>query len=151
MKICYYSDKETELVPEDHLLGFDEIKIENEDSRNQIVLSVLSDVNQGRNGIEIDENDKYIEITGERFRYVLNKHTGLFSEMEYDGVPQITKPMEVNIWRAPIDNDMYIKEEWYRARFDQTSTRAYDALVEINGAVVEDGADEVPKRNKNRR
>lgn len=131
LKICYYSDKETELVPEDHLLGFDEIKIENEDSRNQIVLSVLSDVNQGRNGIEIDENDKYIEITGKRFHYVLNKHTGMFSEMEYDGVQQITKPVEVNIWHAPIDNDMYIKEEWYRARFDQTSTRAYDAMVEI--------------------
>lgn len=131
LKICYYSDKETELIPEDHLLGFDEIKIENEDSRNQIVLSVLSDVNQGRNGIEIDENDKYIEITGKRFHYVLNKHTGMFAEMEYDGVQQITKPVEVNIWRAPIDNDMYIKEEWYRARFDQTSTRAYDAMVEI--------------------
>ena len=131
LKVFYYSAEEKSLVPEDHLLGFDEIKVENEDGRNQIVLSVLSGVNQDKDGIEIEENDKYIEVSGDRFRYVLDKRTGLFSEMEVDGVQQITRPMEVNIWRAPTDNDMYIKEEWLRARFDRTSVRAYDTLVEI--------------------
>ena len=38
--------------------------------------------------------------------------------------------MEINIWRAPTDNDMTIKQEWYRARYDKTSVRAYSTILE---------------------
>lgn len=34
--------------------------------------------------------------------------------------------MEYNIFRAPIDNDMYVKEEWFRAGYDKTVARAYE-------------------------
>lgn len=44
--------------------------------------------------------------------------------------------MEVNIWRAPTDNDMYRKAEWYRAGYDRTAVRAYDASVKrVDGGV----------------
>lgn len=33
--------------------------------------------------------------------------------------------MEVNVWRAPTDNDMYIKEEWKKAMYDRAVSRAY--------------------------
>ena len=33
--------------------------------------------------------------------------------------------MELNIWRAPTDNDMYIKEEWKKAHYHEASARAY--------------------------
>ena len=34
--------------------------------------------------------------------------------------------MEVQIWRAPTDNDQYIKQDWYRAMYDRVHTRAYE-------------------------
>ena len=41
--------------------------------------------------------------------------------------------MEVNIWRAPTDNDMYAKLEWKRAHYHEAYARAYDTLVKQNG------------------
>ena len=38
--------------------------------------------------------------------------------------------MELNIWRAPTDNDMYMKKEWKRAHYDNAYTRAYEVKAE---------------------
>lgn len=130
LKIYYYSSKSTALVPEGHLLGFDEVALENADSRNQKVVQAIEQFGKNENKIKIDENDRAVLVEGNQFKYCLDKRTGLFTKLEYDGTDQITQPMEVNIWRAPTDNDMYIKQEWYRARYDKTSVRAYDTTVE---------------------
>lgn len=37
--------------------------------------------------------------------------------------------MELNIWRAPTDNDMYIKAEWKKAHYNEAYTRAYKSEV----------------------
>lgn len=34
--------------------------------------------------------------------------------------------MEINIWRAPTDNDIRIKQEWLAAHYDKSLTRAYN-------------------------
>ena len=44
------------------------------------------------------------------FTYVFDKRTGLFEDMQFAGRSYIDHPMELNIWRAPTDNDMYIKK-----------------------------------------
>lgn len=130
LKIYYYSTKSTKLVPEGHLLGFDEIALKNGDGRNQDVLQRMERSGKGKKEIKIDESDSFIFLEGEQFKYCLDKRNGLFTKLVYGGMNQIQRPMEVNIWRAPTDNDMYIKQEWYRARYDKTSVRAYDVEVE---------------------
>ena len=59
------------------------------------------------------------------FTYVLDKRTGLFENLQFAGRSYINHPMELNIWRAPTDNDMYIKQEWKKAHYDAAYTRAY--------------------------
>lgn len=130
LKTSYYSRKGTALVPEGHCLGFDELLVKNGDGRNQVVFEIMNHSCRGERAIEAEENDAAIVLEGEGFRYCLDKRTGLFTELEYGGRQSIQRPMEVNIWRAPTDNDMYIKSEWYRARYDRTSVRAYGAAVE---------------------
>lgn len=130
LKIYYYSTKSTKLVLEGHLLGFDEIALKNGDGRNQDVLQRMERSGKGKKEIKIDESDSFIFLEGEQFKYCLDKRNGLFTKLVYGGMNQIQRPMEVNIWRAPTDNDMYIKQEWYRARYDKTSVRAYDVEVE---------------------
>ena len=46
--------------------------------------------------------------------------------------------MELNIWRAPTDNDMYIKAEWKKAHYDEAYTHAYkvEALQNKYGIIV---------------
>ncbi|MGN0466837.1 MAG: glycoside hydrolase family 2 TIM barrel-domain containing protein [Lachnospiraceae bacterium] len=131
LKIYYYSIKEAALVPEGHLLGFDEVILKNEDGRNQEVIQKIEQIGKSNKEVYVEENDVFVFVWGSQFKYVLDKRTGLFTKLEYDGMEQLERPMEVNIWRAPTDNDMYIKLEWYRARYDKTTVRAYDTAVEL--------------------
>lgn len=45
----------------------------------------------------VRENDTVVLVEGERFKYYLNKRTGLFSKLIYNGEDQLTQPMEINI------------------------------------------------------
>lgn len=83
------------------------------------------------NAMAVKETDKKVTVSGNEFTYVLDKRTGLFTKLLFAGKEIMEKPMEVNIWRAPTDNDMYIKSEWLRAKYDQTKVRAYTTAVEI--------------------
>ena len=49
--------------------------------------------------------------------------------MKFAGREYLNHPMELNIWRAPTDNDMYIKSEWKKAHYDRAYTRAYTTEV----------------------
>ena len=130
LKISYYATKATEFVPEGHFLGFDEIRLENKDGRNQKTAAAVAQFRNCLKAVEVEETNKEIVLKGQAFRYCLDKRTGLFTELEYNGAEQMTQPMEVNIWRAPTDNDMYIKHEWMRAGYDRAKARAYETVVE---------------------
>ncbi len=130
LKIYYHLAKEELLVPKGHLLGFDEIKLLNEDSRNQTVLKWLAKEDlAAAETIDIKETDETIICKGIDFIYSYDKRTGLFEKLSHAGRQYLDKPMEINIWRAPTDNDMYIKNEWKRAHYDQAYTRAYCTVV----------------------
>ncbi|MCF0146261.1 MAG: hypothetical protein HUJ73_06700 [Eubacterium sp.] len=49
----------------------------------------------------------------------------------------LDKPMELNIWRAPTDNDMYIKEKWMKALYHRASSRAYETVFSVDEDAVE--------------
>ena len=59
------------------------------------------------------------------FCYKLDKRTGLFTQIQFGGRDYLDRPMELNIWRAPTDNDRYIKEEWKKAHYHEAYARAY--------------------------
>ena len=56
----------------------------------------------------------------------------------FAGRSYINHPMELNIWRAPTDNDMYIKLEWEKAHYDAAYTRAYriEVLQNKHGVLI---------------
>ena len=127
LKINYGAVNTDEVILPGHSFGFDELCMENEDSKNQF--AALLHAHTSNKPAEFSETDKEICVWGEKFEYRLDKRTGLFSSLKADGSEQLMRPMEVNLWRVPTDNDMYIKSEWYRAGYDRTTTRAYSAQV----------------------
>lgn len=129
LKLYYHSVNETELVPEGHCLGFDEVELKNKDGRNQTAVNKLETVSGSDQKIDLTESDTEVVLSGENFCYRLNKRTGLFTSLKAAEKEQLLRPMEVNIWRAPTDNDMYIQKEWYRAKYDKTSVRTYEVWV----------------------
>ena len=52
------------------------------------------------------ENDKEILISGENFKYVINKKTGEFSSINYNETEYLESGPVFNVWRAPIANDI---------------------------------------------
>ena len=130
LKVSYYSTTETALVPAGHLLGFDQVSVENADSSVALVTKVNEQFAKSANPIEVKETYREVIVTGANFRYVLDKRNGLFVSMERNGEAIIERPMDLNIWRAPTDNDRYLQYEWKRAGYNRSYARAYGVSVE---------------------
>lgn len=136
LRIYYHLALDTALVSKGHLLGFDEILLDNADGRNQTALKWLKAEPKEGTNVEIQETDEQIICKGEGFAYTYSKLTGMFDRICFGGKEYLDKPMELNIWRAPTDNDMYLKAEWRKARYHQAYTRAHDTVVSQNKAGV---------------
>lgn len=137
LKLIYRLKKEMPLLEHGYELGFDEIKLANEDDRNRQAVKWLEQ-EKVIGTIAVKENDKQIVLQAKDFTYVLDKRTGLFENMQFAGRSYINHPMELNIWRAPTDNDMYIKLEWKKAHYDAAYTRAYriEVLQNKHGVLI---------------
>lgn len=139
LKLYYHLLKKTELIPAGYILGFDEVLLETKDMRNQTAVKWLEnkdEKNQELSDINVQETDKEIICKGSNFTYSYHKGRGLFTQINYAGQEYLNQPMELNIWRAPVDNDMYLKREWKRACYHLAYTRAYHTTVEKNEAFV---------------
>ena len=128
LKFIYHLKKELPLLDEDHILGFDEIEVSQKDAKCQLaekwVEKTVTD-----SELQVSEDDTQIHVKGREFAYTIDRRTALFTEMKFAGREYLNHPMELNIWRAPTDNDMYIKSEWKKAHYDKAYTRAYTTEV----------------------
>ena len=124
LKLIYHLKKELPLLDEDHILGFDEIEVSQDNAKCRLAEKWLQKTTNGSE-LQVNENDTQIHIKGREFAYTIDKRTALFTEMKFAGREYLNHPMELNIWRAPTDNDMYIKSEWKKAHYDKAYTRAY--------------------------
>lgn len=142
LKIIYALKKDVPLIPGNHILGFDEVLLQNEDGRNQKAVGLLSQnetitkkapvlakCKMTDSGIFVKETDCTVICKGNNFTYTYDKRTAMFERIIFDGIDYLDRPMELNIWRAPTDNDMYIKQEWKRAHYHEAYVRAYDTAV----------------------
>lgn len=125
LKVNYYLKNATELLPAGFALGFDEIKLSNSDERNQKALSLWKMKAATDASISVAEGSRYLTISAANFSYRYDKFTGMFSKMTFEGKELLDKPMDLNIWRAPTDNDRKLKLHWMAARYDRAVTRAY--------------------------
>lgn len=130
LTLFYYTADDSPLVPGGCIVGFDELPLENEDSTNQVRLSLLRHLNTDAAPIQTTENAHSITLNGNQFVYVFDKRTGMLKEMTFGGRKFLNRQVSINIWRAPTDNDRNRKSEWLRAHYDWASERAYHMTCE---------------------
>lgn len=128
LKLIYHLKKEMPLLEENHILGFDEIEVSQKDAKCQLAEKWLEKTATDAE-LQVNEDDTQIHIKGREFAYTIDRRTALFTEMKFAGREYLNHPMELNIWRAPTDNDMYIKAEWKKAHYDKAYTRAYTTEI----------------------
>ena len=75
--------------------------------------------------VEIDEDERRIELRGEGFRYLFDKRQAAFRQLTVGEEKLLASPMTFQIWRAPIDNQMFILSEQKAARYHDSAVRVY--------------------------
>lgn len=135
LNLSYVAKETSSLVEAGTVLGFDQLEIAaptpgplrlqapmSQPLRDQAPLTPAS-------AARITESRTTLTITGDNYHYTFNKLTATFHRMVTDGISLLEKPMEFNIWRAPIDNDRNIVTEWKKAGYDRAMTRVYETKV----------------------
>ncbi len=128
LKICYTLKNADPFRGKGHVLGFDEIALSNRDPRNQTRIQWQEEAktaSQSLPQLRLSETMRQLTVEGGSFTYVYNKLYGVFDRLMAGGVEFLDQPMELNVWRAPTDNDMYIRAEWKKAMYDRAVSRAY--------------------------
>jgi len=129
VKLEYIQKEDSDLVQKGHLLGFDQVFIKEE---IKTYMSTILDKKADKrvaSTIEVSENSYLIELKNGTFKYVFNKLKGTFESMVRNNEQIIVKPMEFNIWRAPIDNDRSIRLDWEKAGYDRKTVRVYETRM----------------------
>ena len=118
-------------LPQGHVLGFDDIRMVNEDGRNQEIPALLfRGEDSCSNSVEISEDGTELSITGSDFVCRLDLLSGHVTSFRSAGKEILKKPVSFNLWRAPTDNDQKPADLWKWERLDLTSSRAFDTAWE---------------------
>ena len=126
----------TALLESGHMLGFDEIPLDNADPRPRAVAD-LDWTTAPAGAVEIEQEGCDLVVSGGGTVVVIDTRTGLPRSLRAGGRELLERPAELNIWRAPTDNDRHVREQWQRAGYDRATARARSARVERRtGALV---------------
>lgn len=123
IKLVYTQSANLVLTKAGHILGFDQLILKESNKAFVHARSAQSEP------VHVEESSTTIRISNTHFTYVFNKLSGCFDSLVVNQCNILTKPLEYNIWRAPIDNDSDIRKDWENARYDKALTRVYDTNV----------------------
>ena len=129
-----YTLKETVAgLPVGHVLGFDDLPIENACVWSGFAESVFPDNSSAGNVSPptVKEDGTDICIISQGFLYRLDTLSGRFTSWKVNDREFLKKPLDFNLWRAPTDNDQPLTELWKTERLDHTVTRAYETEWKI--------------------
>ena len=69
--------------------------------------------------LAVREGDRRVEALGKGFRLAFDLREGVLHSWEAHGTQLLTAGPRINLWRAPIDNDVHLKKEWKKAGYDR--------------------------------
>ena len=89
---------------------------------------------ESKTALAVSETAVRAEITGEKFCVVFNKITGKLESYEVNGKNRIIDGPSLNLWRAPIDNDMYKVADWKEKYFLHRQQEQVEEFTICHGA-----------------
>lgn len=100
------TNKDSNWAEKGHLVAWNQFKIPNITPKRRI--NYLKNMD----ALTVEESTTDIRIKGNNFCYLFNRLEGKLSGILFGEENLIKEGLEFNIWRAPIDNDMYVLEDW---------------------------------------
>lgn len=75
--------------------------------------------------IECEEDEFFIRVSVNETIYTFSKQTGLLVSICDNGNHMLCAPLTPTLWRAPTDNDRYVKLDWIENGFDRATVKCY--------------------------
>jgi len=110
-------------------LGFDQVIVNVKDKNIELT---------SKKAPAYEENGEFITVEGRGFKYVYSKRLCGFTSIVKDNVSILNAPTNINIWRAPTDNDNLIRSKWYMMGYNHTTvrTKKLNVIVKDNNLVI---------------
>lgn len=122
LKLSYVQKKDGALTKAGRIMGFDQFALF-EEREKTLILPAAGD-------LCLEETGDCFVITSDRICYRFGKKKAAFVSMQRDRKDRIEKPVEWCVYRAPSDNDMYIRHAWEAAGYDRPWTKVYDCSAQ---------------------
>lgn len=84
-----------------------------------------------QDNLQMTKDGRYLHVDGEDFRIVLDLARGIISEWTRDDISIMLSGPDMNIWRAPIDNDKWIIKKWLQNGVDHARQFVREAKFEL--------------------
>jgi beta-galactosidase len=72
-------------------------------------------------------------LEGDNFAYTFNNFYGSFESIAYNGAELLHGRPKLGVWRAPTDNDRYIKQKWMEENLHHVTGKVYSVDTEKDG------------------
>ena len=133
LNIQFVLAKDTDWANKGHVIAWEQFKLQDNYSKG------IFDTKKHIPSLNVKEDRKFINIEGYNFNFVFNKIKGQICSWNYEGVDLLGEGPKLNLWRAPIDNDMYVVKHWkekgihqIKHRIDNVETNIDETQVNIN-------------------
>lgn len=133
LHLHYIQKEEDLLTPAGYEAGHDQLTVsrDSDAARAAVAKAVGYQTAAGISPtVAVEELENQLVVTGSCFRYVYDKWKGAFSALVKNGSSLIEKPIELNVWRAPMDNDRRVRSEWEEAGYDRARIKVYETSWE---------------------
>ena len=123
LMISYWLKRGNKMLPDEFCMGFDHIILAEP-------CQELPAISMGN--VKFIEQGHYLSICGQDFDYTMDLYTGLFISLRRCGQELLQAPMGFCTYRAPIDNDRWIRKQWEEAGYDRLQPRVTNFRTEEN-------------------
>lgn len=135
VRFIYRQKHDKTLIKQGHEIGFSQFCIKEREQKNISIETQNKEMSAKK--IELIETQNYWMIEGTHFSYAFGKKTGNFVKLEYDKKNILDENVTFQIYRAPTDNDMNIKEEWEKAGYKDVIYKIYALETKVKEDNVE--------------
>ena len=109
-------------------IGFEQIVL-CESEQKELIVDAISPYAS----ISVNEEENTISISTATTNYKIDKVSGLITSICDNGKEMLTTPITPTLWRAPTDNDMYIKHQWFGAKYHEAKPECYSCKIAEQG------------------
>ena len=111
-------------------------------SEQLILQEAPAQVSEGRGAVQVSDSANQLIVTGEALSVGFDKRTGLMTSLQVDGAECLAqqsniKGIDLNLYRAPINNDRWFRGPWMHKRLyaPEQSLLGFESTQEADGSV----------------